>query len=652
MAVILTSEVGHNGAGGDDLRSFQPKLTNCHLSSLSLCAQEVTDHLYQRLADAGLIKDRRHRLRNMGKCFVGSEVVDWLVEHAQTSRAGACDILSYLTFKEFIQRALPATDGHLEFEDGHSFYRFKSDLGCSADISAKHLSHRLLPDTRLLRDDVVRSRRCYSMSSESSRPQRSPKVPRKGSSTVQRSKRPVSLADSSTVSKGVHPRSNTSQFSSAALAKKFGEVTMARSIPNDYSLKCAVQQEEYELDMSPGRACMVVDENSGFFTDSDDIGASLISKTNSVCSVRSHLSVLSMVASVKEDSINQKDAAEFVECMRSQWKEVLLIKDHRYHLATYNNSFIASDAVTWLVDCEENMERQDAVELMQLIEQLDFIHHVTDSHHFQDSNHYFRFRDDDGTMLPAVSMEAMALGEDIYWHAKNSEPPVICNRSYRGKSYPMCIIAKEFVERLLEWKYFACRKEAVQFCRQLVSAGMLYHVCYEHQFKDAFLYFRFTFDMERERTSSTSTSGSRLRSSSRAVARLRRPVEMFTARRKSFRQRGDSYSSSSVSPCSRRSFASPSPVRCVPKSPSPSIHSQGHYPSLPVDNDCVRPSEGCPGRLSYDYTLAKRSAFVQKQLIGRSLSDAGLLHSDEWGHFSRPRTSSLCSESDEGGIFV
>lgn len=38
-----------------------------------------------RLHEAKVIKDRRHHLRTYPNCFVAKEIIDWLIEHKETS---------------------------------------------------------------------------------------------------------------------------------------------------------------------------------------------------------------------------------------------------------------------------------------------------------------------------------------------------------------------------------------------------------------------------------------------------------------------------------------------------------------------------------------------------------------------------------------
>jgi len=69
------------------------------------------------------IKDRRSNLKSFGKCFVGSEAVDWLMEHEKATREEAILIGELMVSERLIHHVL---DEH-GFNDGPLFYRFYAD---------------------------------------------------------------------------------------------------------------------------------------------------------------------------------------------------------------------------------------------------------------------------------------------------------------------------------------------------------------------------------------------------------------------------------------------------------------------------------------------------------------------------------------------
>uniref|UniRef100_A0A3Q2XX05 DEP domain containing MTOR-interacting protein n=1 Tax=Hippocampus comes TaxID=109280 RepID=A0A3Q2XX05_HIPCM len=80
-----------------------------------------------RLHEGKVIKDRRHHLRTYPNCFVGKELIDWLIEHKEASeRETAIKIMQKLLDQSIIHHVC---DEHREFKDMKLFYRFRKDDG-------------------------------------------------------------------------------------------------------------------------------------------------------------------------------------------------------------------------------------------------------------------------------------------------------------------------------------------------------------------------------------------------------------------------------------------------------------------------------------------------------------------------------------------
>ncbi|KAM9783224.1 DEP domain-containing mTOR-interacting protein [Neosynchiropus ocellatus] len=85
------------------------------------------EQLRLRLHEAKVIKDRRHHLRTYPNCFVGKELIDWLLEHKEASdRDTAVKIMQKLLDQSIIHHVC---DEHREFKDMKLFYRFRKDDG-------------------------------------------------------------------------------------------------------------------------------------------------------------------------------------------------------------------------------------------------------------------------------------------------------------------------------------------------------------------------------------------------------------------------------------------------------------------------------------------------------------------------------------------
>jgi len=74
--------------------------------------------------ESGLIKTRSYNLKKYKRVFVGTELVDWLIEHKEAeTRADGIELGKALLKKDHIHHV---TAGH-DFKDEKLFYRFRSD---------------------------------------------------------------------------------------------------------------------------------------------------------------------------------------------------------------------------------------------------------------------------------------------------------------------------------------------------------------------------------------------------------------------------------------------------------------------------------------------------------------------------------------------
>ncbi|MGD1854772.1 MAG: hypothetical protein ACFB2W_11015 [Leptolyngbyaceae cyanobacterium] len=72
----------------------------------------------------------------------------------------------------------------------------------------------------------------------------------------------------------------------------------------------------------------------------------------------------------------------------------LQIKERQFHLKSYQQCFVGSAAVDWLI-AYLDISREDAVRVGQRLIDEDWIHHVLDEQAFQDGYFFYRFRWDE-----------------------------------------------------------------------------------------------------------------------------------------------------------------------------------------------------------------------------------------------------------------
>ncbi|XP_068750320.1 DEP domain-containing mTOR-interacting protein-like isoform X1 [Montipora capricornis] len=98
-----------------------------HLSLKALEVVLIGEHLRNRLhgeEDPVMIRDRRYHLRTYPCCFVGRDLVDWLIQNGEAnSRAGAVQCMNVLFENSIIHHVC---DDH-HFKDEMLFYRFRRD---------------------------------------------------------------------------------------------------------------------------------------------------------------------------------------------------------------------------------------------------------------------------------------------------------------------------------------------------------------------------------------------------------------------------------------------------------------------------------------------------------------------------------------------
>lgn len=69
----------------------------------------------------------------------------------------------------------------------------------------------------------------------------------------------------------------------------------------------------------------------------------------------------------------------------------LAVAPRNFHGKTYDDCFVGSEAVDWIVR-RHSLSREEAVTLGQQLVDLGLAHHVVDAHPFKDGHYFFRFR--------------------------------------------------------------------------------------------------------------------------------------------------------------------------------------------------------------------------------------------------------------------
>jgi pyruvate/2-oxoglutarate dehydrogenase complex dihydrolipoamide dehydrogenase (E3) component len=77
--------------------------------------------------------------------------------------------------------------------------------------------------------------------------------------------------------------------------------------------------------------------------------------------------------------------------LAAAFKENVELKDRKYHMKTYQQCFVGSEAVDYLLNSGEASNREDAVQIGKALEAMHLFEHCTRDHQFSDDYLFFRF---------------------------------------------------------------------------------------------------------------------------------------------------------------------------------------------------------------------------------------------------------------------
>jgi Domain found in Dishevelled, Egl-10, and Pleckstrin (DEP) len=172
-----------------------------------------------------------------------------------------------------------------------------------------------------------------------------------------------------------------------------------------------------------------------------------------------------------------RDAESLAQVMSSGVKSV----DRSYHLSRFPSCFLGTEAVQWLRG-QYRCSAEIATQIGQALLQLGLIHHVVHEHAFENAEFFYR--------LDATASASQAHLGRLLQELQASEGLKIEDRSYLGKLYPACWVAKDAVSWLSK-KLRVPRYEAENLFNRLLSYGLIEHVTKAHRVKDESLFFRF-----------------------------------------------------------------------------------------------------------------------------------------------------------------
>jgi hypothetical protein len=160
----------------------------------------------------------------------------------------------------------------------------------------------------------------------------------------------------------------------------------------------------------------------------------------------------------------------------------LAIADRSYHLQSYPQCFVGTEAVAWLAQYVRRAA-SEAVALGQALMALGLLVHVTHDHPFLDDRLYYRL----ALSNAADSLEPGAVLASV----QGAAGVVVADRSHLGRTHPRCWVGAEAVDYLVAHHALA-RQDAWVLLHRLMQFGLLEHVTHSRPFIDGAFFYRFT----------------------------------------------------------------------------------------------------------------------------------------------------------------
>lgn len=157
------------------------------------------------------------------------------------------------------------------------------------------------------------------------------------------------------------------------------------------------------------------------------------------------------------------------------------IADRSYHLKSYPQCFVGSEAVGWL-SRRFRCARAEAVAIGQALAAVGLLVHVVHEHPFLEDGLFYR-------LATSTAADAMDLGEALGRLAGHDGPPN-ADRTYLGRTFDHCWIGAEAVDRLVQWHGIA-RHDAWIVLHRLMQFGLVAHVAQARPIIDGHYFYRF-----------------------------------------------------------------------------------------------------------------------------------------------------------------
>ncbi len=154
------------------------------------------------------------------------------------------------------------------------------------------------------------------------------------------------------------------------------------------------------------------------------------------------------------------------------------IRDRVYHLRTYEECFVASDAMQWIASAHRTTSAT-ALEIGKALQTSGLIYHVAREQSFADEHFFFR----------VAKISPLNTIEDVVAQVSAKTGFVRRDRSYLGTTYPHCFVGSEAVSWFLARGYSV--NEAMSMGQRLLDLSIISHVVNDQPFKAGNFFYRF-----------------------------------------------------------------------------------------------------------------------------------------------------------------
>jgi hypothetical protein len=163
----------------------------------------------------------------------------------------------------------------------------------------------------------------------------------------------------------------------------------------------------------------------------------------------------------------------------------LAIDDRTYHLQTYPQCFIGTEAVAWLA---RHLQRStaEAVAVGQALMALGLLVHVTHDHPFLDERLYYRL----AWSGAADELDLGAVLAGLTGDADGVRGVDVTDRSHLGKTYSRCWVGAQAVDHVVA-HHAVTRHDAWLVLHRLMQFGLIEHVTRARPFIDGAFFYRF-----------------------------------------------------------------------------------------------------------------------------------------------------------------